>query len=506
MEYLIYAAFLAAGLLAGWVLAVRKSAALQSECAVLRAQAEEKERTAAAGQSALEGAQRKLDDLMSAHTAAQSDVSALRAQMAEREHALSSRQVEFDALKRKLDETTQAHAAAQADAAALRAKLIEVERAHVDKLKDLADAQARLSESFKALASDALRANNAQFMELAKTTLEAAQKAATGELEKRAAAVETLVTPIRESLEKVDKHIGEMEKERVSAYSGLTEQVKQLGVAQTQLQSETAQLVRALRAPQTRGRWGEITLRRVVEMAGMSEHCDFEEQVSVDNDGTRLRPDLVVKLPGGRVIVVDAKVSLKSYLDALEAQDDVSRAALLVDHARQVKDHVTRLGAKSYFEQFEKTPDFVVAFLPGDPFLGAAFEKDPALLEYGAERKVLIATPATLIALLKAVAYGWRQESVEENAQKISDLGKELYDRIAKLAEHLAGVGNALDKAVKSYNDAVGSLETRVLVTTRKFRELNAAGGKEIAEAESVERAVRAIQAPELTSQTEGPA
>lgn len=462
MEYVAYFGFLAAGLLAGWLIASRKSSSALAESA------------------------------------------GLRAQMVEKDRAFSAKQIDLEMTQKRLEEASQASALAQNEAAGLRAQLIEKERAQVEKLKELHDAHARLTESFKALASDALRANNTQFLELAKATLETAQKAAAGELEKRATAVETLVKPIRESLEKVDKHIGEMEKERVGAYSGLTEQVKLLGVAQSLLQSETAQLVRALRAPQTRGRWGEITLRRVVEMAGMSEHCDFSEQVSVESEGGRLRPDLIVRLPGGRVIVVDAKVSLKAYLDALEAPDDLSRAALLTDHARQVKDHLTRLGAKSYFEQFDKTPDFVIAFLPGDPFLGAAFEKDPSLLEYGAERKVLIATPATLIALLKAVAYGWRQESVEENAQKICNLGKELYDRILKLAEYFSAVGQSLDKAVKNYNDAVGSLEGRVLVTTRKFRELNASSGKEIAEVGAVERAVREIQAPELTARAGG--
>ena len=391
-------------------------------------------------------------------------------------------------------------AAAEREAAALQAQVAEKDRAHEEKLKAIEQAQQRLSDSFKALASDALNANNRAFLDLAKAALETTQKEASGELAQQRAAVETLVVPIRESLDKVDRHIGEMEKERAGAYAGLMQQVKSLGESQVQLQTETAQLVRALRTPQTRGRWGEITLRRVVEMAGMAEHCDFDEQVSVDNEGGRHRPDLIVRLPGGRVIVVDAKVSLKSYLDALEAPDEAARAACLQDHARQVKDHLTRLGSKNYVEQFDKTPDFVVAFLPGDPFLGAAFEKDPGLLEYGVERKVLIATPATLIALLKAVAYGWRQESVEENAQKICDLGKELYDRVAGLAAHFGGVGEALDRAVRSYNDAVGTLEARVLVTTRRFRELQAAGSREMPEPVVIDRAVRAIQAPELSS------
>jgi DNA recombination protein RmuC len=411
---------------------------------------------------------------------------------------------ELDLARQGLSDSFKALAEAQRETAALQAQMAEKDRSHEEKLRALDQAQQRLSEIFKALAADALNANNRSFLDLAKAVLEATQKEASGELAQHKTAVETLVQPIRESLEKVDRHIGEMEKERAGAYAGLMQQVKTLGESQAQLQTETAQLVRALRTPQTRGRWGEITLRRVVEMAGMSEHCDFDEQVSVDAEAGRQRPDLIVRLPGGRVIVVDAKVSLKSYLDALEAPDDAARAACLQDHARQVRDHLTRLGAKSYFEQFDKTPDFVVAFLPGDPFLGAAFEKDPDLLEYGVSRKVLIATPATLIALLKAVAYGWKQESIEENAQRISDLGKELYDRVAIMASHFSGVGEALDRAVRVYNDTVGTLESRVLVTTRKFRELQAAGVKEMPDLEAVDRTVRAIQAPDLTRSAGG--
>ena len=394
--------------------------------------------------------------------------------------------------------------AAEREAGALRGQLADRDRLQEEKAKELEQARERMNDSFKALAADALSTNNKSFLDLARTVLESAQKAASGELAQQKTAVENLVQPIRESLDKVDRRIGEMEKERAGAYAGLMQQVKSLGESQIQLQTETAQLVRALRAPQTRGRWGEITLRRVVEMAGMTEHCDFEEQVSVDTEGGRLRPDLIVRLPGGRVIVVDAKVSLQSYLDALEAPDEATRAICLRDHARQVREHVQRLSSKNYFEQFQQTPDFVIAFLPGDPFLGAAFEKDPELFEFGVARKVLVATPTTLIALLKAVAYGWKQESIEENAQKISDLGRELYERVAVFAGHFGGVGQALDKAVRTYNDAVGALESRVLVTTRRFRDLQAGSAREVEEPELVEKSVRELQAQELTRSAEG--
>ena len=460
MSYLPYLGILALGFLAGWLIAALRASAAQRD---------------AAAQAA-----------------------ALTTQLAERERALGQRSADLENAQKSLDETRRRLSFVESDAAALRAQVAEKERSHADRLKELTDAQARLSESFKALAADALAVNSTRFLEQAKALVESSQKAASGEMEKQKAAVEGLVKPIRESLDKVGLKIGEIEKVRAEAYGGLMEQVKQLGQSQTQLQSETTKLVQALRAPQTRGRWGEMTLRRVVEMAGMSEHCDFAEQVSVESDAGRLRPDLIVKLPGGRVIVVDAKVSLKSYLDAIEAPNEEERVRLLIDHARQLKEHVKDLGGKSYFQQFQHTPDFVVAFIPGDPFLGAALEKDPELMEFAIGQRVLITTPETLIALLKTVAYGWRQESIEENAQKISELGKELYERVSKMAEHFAGLGAAIERSVKSYNDTLGTLESRVLVSTRKFRELQAAGPREIPEIGFVEHTVRELQSPEL--------
>jgi DNA recombination protein RmuC len=389
----------------------------------------------------------------------------------------------------------------RAEKAALSTRLEEQGRAAAEKSTLLDEARQKLSDAFGALSADALKSNNQAFLDLAKQTLEKHQVMAAHDLETRSKAVEQLVKPIAESLEKVELGIRQIEVAREGAYKGLSEQVRLMGETQSRLQSETSNLVNALRAPKARGRWGEIQLQRVVEMAGMMEHCDFVQQESVSTADGRLRPDLIVNLPNHKRVVVDAKVSLQGYLDALETTDDALRTARLKDHAAQVRAHITRLGAKAYWSQFDPTPEFVVMFLPGEVFFSAALEQDPALIENGISERVILATPTTLIALLKAVAYGWKQDELTENARDISALGRELYDRICTMAGHFESLRKGLDRAVEAYNSAVGSLETRVLVSARKLKELRAGSDEEIQPGAEVERTTRGIQSPELTGE-----
>ncbi len=383
--------------------------------------------------------------------------------------------------------------------ASMETQLTQERKATAEKLAVLDEAQARFSDAFKALSAEALRHNNTSFLELAKSTLEKTQEGARHDLEKRQTAIDSLVTPMRESLDKVDAKITELEKARASAYEGLTTQVRSLAETQNYLRSETSNLVRALRSPIVRGRWGEIQLRRVVELAGMTEHCDFIEQTTVHTEEGRLRPDLVVRLPAGKTIVVDAKASLNAYMEALEAADDEARIARLQHHAVQVRGHIEKLSRKAYWEQFENAPDFVVLFLPGEVFFSAALERDPMLIEFGADRKIILATPTTLIALLRAVCFGWRQEKIAQNAREISQLGSELYKRFADLSGHVTKLGKSLSHSVEAYNKTVGNLESRVLVSARKFKELGAAPmGMEIEILPQVEQIAREMQAPEL--------
>jgi DNA recombination protein RmuC len=388
---------------------------------------------------------------------------------------LQAAREDVERLRERLGHATMAQAAAET-------KAVEAEK-HFGEQKALLDeAKTKLAEAFKSLAAEALAGNNKGFLVLAEEKFKTLKQDAA-----------TLIQPLAESLSAYQKASQELEEKRLRELSAVGEQLRSVASAQVTLQNETAKLVNALRSPQIRGRWGEIALRKTAELAGMSPHCDFVEQESVTTETGRLRPDMVVKLPAGREVVVDSKVPLGAFLEALEAKTDEDREAALTRHASQLNQHVGKLASKDYWEQFPSAPEFVVLFIPNDSFLAAAAEKEPALVEAALTKKVVIATPTTFIALLRAIAFGWRQEQMAENAQRISLLGQELYDRSGILAEHLIKMGAALGKAVDSYNAAVGSFESRVLPTARKLKLLGAGTKKEIEELQPIDQDTRKV-------------
>jgi DNA recombination protein RmuC len=439
--------------------------------------------SAALHQRDLAVAQERLAALDASRAALQADCDRVRAQSEGLAKSLSSAQSAQAAREAELVTTLQKERVQQAE-----------------KLELLNAARNQLTDAFKALSAEALHSNNASFLELARAALAKTQTEAKGDFDARAKAIETLVAPLRESLTKVDTQVQEMEKARREAYGALMQQVGALDASQKDLRQETANLVKALRSPATRGRWGEMQLRRVVELTGMLEYCDFVSQELVQgDDGRVLRPDLVVRMPGGMSVVVDAKTPLQGYLDALEATDEPTRKAKLQQHAVQLRAHMSELSSRDYWNQFQPTPGFVFLFLPGEAFYAAALEQDPQLIEQGMDQRVILAPPTMLITLLRVVAIGWRQHQLEQSAQEVSKLGKELYERLATLGDRFAAVRKSLDQSVRAYNDLAGSLESRVLPAARRFKDLGVPIARELEALEAIDRTARMLQTPELS-------
>ena len=455
--WILLVAGLVIGVLIGWLLAsVRRNAAFSA----LQVDAEGKTR------------------------AAESVAGELRLQVADLQSKLgaSEQQVKNEATLRVAAETRFTEAQANLD----------------EQKRLLEQAREKLADAFQALSAQALKSNNQAFIELARSTFETIQTQAKGELETREQAIHGLVSPLIETLKRYEAQIQEMEKTRQNAYGALDEQLRNLVTVNQQLQKETGTLTNTLKGgPAVRGRWGEMTLHRVAELAGMSEHCDFTEQESFDSATGRQRPDMIVHLPNGREIAVDAKAPLQAFLDAAAATTEDDRREKLSRHAQLVRERMKELSAKAYWDQFDPAPEIVVLFLPGESFFSAALEQDRTLLEDGMQKHVVIATPTTLIALLRAVAFGWRQEQVAQNARAISELGKDVYERVRTFLGHFVVVGSSLRRATENYNSAVGSLESRLLPSVRKFKEMGAATGETIPEIEPVDEITREMNAPE---------
>jgi DNA recombination protein RmuC len=407
-------------------------------------------------------------------------------------------------LTTQLQVATAAASSAETARAVLASELDLMKRSEDQERARTQEERQRLVGTFAELSAEALQKNNEQFLALAETKFSQAQTAAQGDLTQRQQAIAQLLGPLSDTLARYELGLQKIEVERKGAYEGLSEKVAQLNLGNQQLQKETRNLVTALRSPQTRGRWGEIQLRRVVEMAGMLSHCDFDEQVSTTTDDGRLRPDMIVHVPGGGEIVVDAKVPLEAFLQLIDADDDNERALFQASHARQLRAHVDQLAKKEYWKQFGRSPQQVVAFIPGDQLLSAAYESDPTLQEHAMANGVLLTTPTMLIALLRTVAFGWRQESLAENAREVQKLGAELYERLRTMSSHMQRLQRSLTASVSAYNDAVGSLESRVLVSARRFPSLGVVGmeTEEIADLPPVEASPRLLQAIELVADT----
>jgi DNA recombination protein RmuC len=427
-----------------------------------------------------------------------SDVAVAHTRLEERDRHVAILQEQLAASRADADAQRNELTALREEHARIIARAESDGRAAAEKLELAHDlvrqSENKLRDAFASLSSDALRRNNQSFLELAKETLGSFQQSASGDLEKRQQAIDEMVRPIRESLEKFDTKIQDVERARIDAYAGLKTHLTTLEESQHMLRGETANLVKALRTPHVRGQWGEMQLRRVVEIAGMLEYCDFRSQQTLQTEDGALRPDMVVNLPGGKTVVIDAKTPLDAYVSANQTDDDAQRAELMRTHVRQVRDHVSKLSDKRYWAQVEGTPEYVVMFLAGEMLYTAALQHDPELLEFAARKNVLIASPATLIAYLRAIAHGWSQERIARNAERISDLGRELYDRLQTMAGHFDDLRRKLDGAVESYNRAIGSLEGRVMVSARRFGELGVSTQAPLEELASIDRSARALQ------------